>query len=315
MPLVLTSEYGPAQAIFEVQTAQNHPLALRVQDTATFPLPTLNGGEVLGNERGAAPAPAHALTPTAQANILREEAIVWNQSQTFNNAVVYSSDQVEGAALPLTITLSDTVSKLFITTNGDGEVLLINGTSTPGREVRVYLLGTGLKTFRHATGAGGMRWPFNRDHLLGLRQSFRLVGQNPSDGWRVMDVPPEASGAAQQLGWAPASLGNSNLLTLLPNPHPAGLYLISSVFLVRTAATGTAAGSTLAWTSPTFGAESQAMATALTWAATGTQLAASQRSAAIRSAGTAAVTLQFNAGVISAGAPVADLYASARRVD
>jgi hypothetical protein len=120
-----------------------------------------------------------------------------------------------------------------------------------------------------------------------------------------------------QIGWTPPSGGSSNVLTLLAAGHEPGLYTISWNAIVRTVGTGGALACTLGWHSPA-GAESRTIGQAMSWAALGTIVSgagssqATVRELPVLSDGTAAITLQFSAGTITAGNPVADLYAAAR---
>ncbi len=124
---------------------------------------------------------------------------------------------------------------------------------------------------------------------------------------------------ASQIGWTPPTGTSSNVLTLVAAGHPPGLYDISWTAIIRTTGTGSALGNTLTWHSPA-GAESRALASSTSWAALGTIVTgagnalASPRKIAVYSDGTADIALQFTAGAISAGNPVADLYASARLI-
>ena len=123
-----------------------------------------------------------------------------------------------------------------------------------------------------------------------------------------------------QIGWAPASLGTSNVLTLLAAGHAPGIYEIDAVAIVRTVGTGSQMAFTLTWNSPSFGAESKQVLSAGSWASLGTVAlgvgngSGTTRQLPIHSDGSAAITLQYAAGTITAGAPVADLYGSAHLV-
>jgi hypothetical protein len=124
-----------------------------------------------------------------------------------------------------------------------------------------------------------------------------------------------------QIGWAPATGGLSNVLTLLAAGHPPGIYEIGWVAIVRTlAATGNVLTNTVTWSSPGFGAESKGGLAAGSWiAALGTVAAGAgnasgtARQLAIHSDGSAAITLQYSAGALT-GNPVADLYGCAHLV-
>ncbi len=118
-----------------------------------------------------------------------------------------------------------------------------------------------------------------------------------------------------QIGWSPATGTNSNTLTLLAAGHPAGIYSIDYVAVIRTVGVGASLSTTLTWNSPTFGAESKQLQVS-SWATLGTVLSANGSSAgpkniAIMSDGTAAITITWNSGAVT-GPPVADLYAGAR---
>lgn len=118
-----------------------------------------------------------------------------------------------------------------------------------------------------------------------------------------------------QIGWDGNSA--SNLLTLMPAGHAAGMYQVSLSVIIRTIA-GATSTVTVAWTSPTFGAESQTFGQLFhTAAGTGTVFrntnttTAPHRCAPIMSTGAAAITLQM---ATSGSAGVLDIYASARLI-
>src|SRR5262245_25533101 len=53
-----------------------------------------------------------------------------------------------------------------------------------------------------------------------------------------------------QIGWAPASNGSSNILTLMAAPHRAGMYEITWTTVVRTGAVGSNLSVRMGFTSP-----------------------------------------------------------------
>lgn len=123
-----------------------------------------------------------------------------------------------------------------------------------------------------------------------------------------------------QIGWAPASQASSNVLTVVPAGHAAGIYEVGSVVIVRTTVSSTMSGA-LAWTSPTFGAESNSsgfgvistniLGTGLI--VSGTSSVGMRSPATIHSTGATAITATFTIGT-HAGAPVIDVYVYGRLV-
>lgn len=119
-----------------------------------------------------------------------------------------------------------------------------------------------------------------------------------------------------QIGWA--SNANSDLLELLPAGHAPGQYEVALTLIVRTAAVGANCAPIVAWTSPTFGAESKQPGGGMQLNATGTSvnITGTQnvplRCFALVSTGAAPITLQIPSTGVAGG--VIDIYASARLI-
>jgi len=129
----------------------------------------------------------------------------------------------------------------------------------------------------------------------------------------VAALPPVLGVLVQQLGWNPSS-GQTTTLVLLAAGHAAGLYELDFTMIVRTAATGTAFQVQASFTG-TDGAENRIVVSGLSWGVLGSLLSNSgARQATIYSTGAAQISIQFQAGVIALGSPVADLFATTRRV-
>lgn len=144
--------------------------------------------------------------------------------------------------------------------------------------------------------------------------------------------PTGPTGAAaetlqSQIGWAPTVAGQtSNVLTVLPASHTAGLYLVTLQPVVRTVAGGgTYFQTTVSFTAPTLGATtittSNNAGSNPLLTATGVPQVGSNASTprpactfSIVSDGSAAVTVQATLQGATPGTPVIDLYASAVRI-
>jgi hypothetical protein len=172
------------------------------------------------------------------------------------------------------------------------------------------------------TGATGAPGPTGATGPAGPTGAPGPTGATGAPGPTGATGPENVGTVVSQIGWTPpiGLNSNSNLLVLAAAGHPAGLYEISSVMVVRTQPLASlTASSTLAWSSPTVGAESKALASGLQWQTAGTIMngagnaAGTTRQASIMSDGSADITLQYASGVVVTTC-VADLYASARRV-
>lgn len=145
-------------------------------------------------------------------------------------------------------------------------------------------------------------------------------GQAPVWNAATQDYVFAGNGVQSQIGWAPVSGGVSNLLTLAPAGHPAGMYRIEYVTIVRTTATGVQLSASLTqWTSPGQGLEARVIMLNANWGAAGTPFGTvaaigGTRCQNIMSTGATSIEMQWSAGTITVGAPVADIYACARLV-
>lgn len=108
----------------------------------------------------------------------------------------------------------------------------------------------------------------------------------------------------EELNYAAAA--PSTVLTLLPDNHPEGLYLLSAPIVIRTASGAGTIAPTFTWNTPTAGAQSKTL-TGVAVTALGTF---GNGPLTVYSDGTAPITVQYTPAGIGA-APVIDIYASA----
>lgn len=133
--------------------------------------------------------------------ITRSTDFTWTGKHQWNSWIVLGTQQNETAftAGALNVTLADNVTRLYVLISGDGEIQTIapaGGTTTIGRLVYVYIVGTGTKTIKHAFSGGGsgrIQCPGNVDFTAGNRESFILVADG-ANGWLASLIPEQAIG-------------------------------------------------------------------------------------------------------------------------
>lgn len=173
-------------------------------------------GAAVGALTGEVTKPAGSAVTT----ITRSTDFTWTGKHQWNSWIVLGTQQNETAftAGVLNVTLLDTVTRLYILINGDGDIQTVTpagGTTTTGRVVFMMIVGSGVKTLKHAFSGGGvgrLLLPNNRDHKFGNRQSVWLVGDG-ANGWLVSLTPPEAMSGLSVMGTATSTAGYPAAIT------------------------------------------------------------------------------------------------------
>lgn len=224
----------------------------------------------------------------------------------------------------------------LVYTSNDGAAQSQLELSTPSQNVARPVLQELASALTYpAPGGGLLRVPVGGGApapLLGSASGQLAFWDAVAGQWVVSDTPaagnvpvwsaalnkwvmtPLLAPVQTQIGYAG---GNSNVLTLQPGGHAPGLYAVSFVGVIRTAAASGTTACRVTWSSPTFGAELknlQNLSSTIVgsnWLInTGTTAGA--RTLGIQSDGVDPITAFFSGALT--GTPLIDLYACAQRV-